>query len=347
MAWAGWSPRRGRGRRRTGRTADPAEAAEPPSRRRRTTVRGPAPSRRPEPPWAVPELPEVETVRRDLERASSPASGSSGWRSPACARSGATPRARSSSAGSGGRRIDGVGRRGKYLAGRARRRRRPGRPPGDERPAAPGRRRRRRCRSTPTWCITFERRRRSCASSIPAPSASCSSPARRGPSRAGPSRARPARRVVRRARASAGCLAPPADQAEAAAHGPAVPGRHRQHLLRRDALFAARTPLRPHRREPLRRARSAGCTGRWSTPSSDAIAHRGSSLADAAVPGSVRRASAAIQRHHQVYDREGQAVPPLRDAHRPGEGQRPLDVLLYERARRDRPGPPAPARRRR
>ena len=60
----------------------------------------------------------------------------------------------------------------------------------------------------------------------------------------------------------------------------------------------------------------------------EAIVHRGSSLADA----QYRDLFGAIgdyQRHHQVYDREGRGLSPLRHDHRPDEGQRPLDVLLH------------------
>ncbi len=60
----------------------------------------------------------------------------------------------------------------------------------------------------------------------------------------------------------------------------------------------------------------------------DAIVHRGSSLADEQYRD-LFGAIGEYQTRHQVYDREGRGLLPVRHRHRPGEGQRPLDVLLH------------------
>ena len=59
----------------------------------------------------------------------------------------------------------------------------------------------------------------------------------------------------------------------------------------------------------------------------DAIKHRGSSLADEQYRDLFGEVG-DFQGSHQVYDREGQAVPALPQRDRAGQDRRPLDLLL-------------------
>ena len=233
-----------------------ARSARTPERLRRSADRRRRPGRRPGAGSPVPELPEVEVVRRGLER----------WvagRTIAAAEV-LHPRAV--------RRH--VGRPGDFaarLTGPHRHRRRAGGAstcgcrspsddalagaPGHERPAARRRARQGRTRSTcapgspsPTAAAT-------CASSTSAPSARPGAPSTRPPggrrrcpppiAHIAPTRWRPPSTTRRSSRAPA----PPADRGQAGAARPVADQRRRQHLRRRGAVAgpAALAPGPPRR----------------------------------------------------------------------------------------------------
>ena len=203
----------------------------------------------------MPELPEVEVVRRDLEREvvgkKIKAVDVDGMRSrpPSPQPQAVHEPARSAT------RSPGVERRGKYLLLQPRRRRRAGHPPRHVGPARCGpRARATRWPSTPTWSITFTQGgqlRFVDPRTFGEMFVTELDDRREGRHRARAPRHRPARDrdvvgALRRAARAA------AREAEAAADGPEVPRRHRQHLQRRDPLGRG-APLGPHERLALAR----------------------------------------------------------------------------------------------
>ena len=122
------------------------------------------------------------------------------------------------------------------------------------------------------------------------------------------------------------------DEAQGAPHGPVVHRRHRQHLQRRDPL-RRRAALRPDDATRCRPRRSAASTGRWSrrcTRRSSTAARRWptSSTSTSGKPGE-------YQEHHQVYDREGRPAAAAAATDREDQVRRPVDLLLRQPARSD------------
>ena len=126
----------------------------------------------------MPELPEVETIRQDLAtRGRRPEDqGGRGANGRSVRRH---PRAKQFRALLEGRTIKSVGRLGKYLLLDPGQRGHPGRPPGDERPAAAGQERQGAQAQAHPRGASPSPRAASCATSTPGPSASCSSRPRR------------------------------------------------------------------------------------------------------------------------------------------------------------------------
>ena len=169
---------------------------------------------------------------------------------------------------------------------------------------------------------------------------------RGGGPRAGPSRVRSDRRPdgldpVRRHAVG------PEDQAEAAADGPAIRRRHRQHVCRRDPLHApgcatTATPTRSPRR------RSAACTGRSSRP-----CRRPSSTAVPRWPTSstaICSARSASSSACTTCTTARASLPPVPEHHRARQGQRAQQLLLsplpdLRRIAGGAAGPPSGARR--
>ena len=191
----------------------------------------------------MPELPEVETIRRDVEKAfvSQRIKRST---SPGRGRCAATATARSSSAGWRAASWSGVRPAGQVPAVAPRRRRRPGGPPGDERPAPAGQ----------PQGAPLAKHTHVVLSFAAAPQLRFVDPRTFGElfvttlddlEDQVPELAHlgfdPLDEQIAWTRFGEHARRPQ-DQAEAAADGPAVRGRHRQHVRRRDPLRGRAAP---------------------------------------------------------------------------------------------------------
>ncbi len=229
----------------------------------------------------MPELPEVETIRRDLEREVV------GKRIKTVEVTGTARSAGTRTKKQFIGRLEGTQdhrRRpqGQVPAAHARHRRRARRPPRHERPAAAGRRAKDPADKHTHVVITFTQGGQlrfvdpRTFGELFVVSARASSP-RRCPSSPTSASTRSTSRC--RGPSSASCCSAQADEAQGAADGPDVHRRHRQHLQRRDPV-RRRAALRPHAPTRCRPRRSAGCTGRWSRCCTRRSSTGGSTLAD-------------------------------------------------------------------